>query len=528
MHRTYSFLTLLVVVAVSIVFGMVIGGKLNAPRLALAAPQVPDLGSGPSLPLAPAMVGDGRLDFADIAEAALPAVVGVANNQRASEDGGGDRSFPDDLFHRWFFGPQQPPERFERQLPERDERRSFGSGFLVSADGYVLSNNHVVEASDRLVVTMNDGTRYEAAVVGSDPSIDLALLKIESEDDQEFPYLELGDSDALRVGEWVLAIGNPLGFEQSVTVGVVSAKNRRVGLPDTDVGVASFIQTDAAINFGNSGGPLLDAAGRVVGINTAINRANMAEGIGFALQIDEAQRAMEQLLETGEVRRGLLGVTMDQAGGIDRDAQKYYGLPDANGVLIERVTAGGPADQAGIRAGDVIRKIDGVVIRNNEDLLREISSRKPGESVTIEVFRKGKSFTADATLTDRATALQNAGVPSRSAPQEPEEEEEEVATGLGITVETFDRDSLGRELRREADTDLRGVLVTGVEFGSQAADKGVEPGQVVTAVNDRPVKSLQDWRSAMERVEPGSVVKLDVSNLAGSASRFVFLTAPED
>ncbi len=522
MKRSYGFLTLLGVVAVSIVFGMIVGGKLNAPRVVLAAPERPAgrTAAGPAVALAPALAGS-RGDFADIVEAVSPAVVGVTNSLSRGE-GGDDSSMPEDLFHRWFF--RQEP----REGPDQQRRRAIsGSGFLVSADGYILSNNHVAANSDRLVVEMQDGQRYDAKLIGADPAIDLALLKIESKDGP-LPYLELGDSDAARIGSWVIAIGNPLEFTHSVTAGIISGKSRHVYLPDADFdpAVAVFLQTDAAINLGNSGGPLIDVDGHVVGINTAINRGNYAEGIGFALQINEARAAMEQLRTSGEVRRGLLGVTMN-ANPIDEEAQAYYGLPDRRGVIIQDVTSGGPADKAGIRPDDVVRKVDGKAVFSNDDLLSAIASHRPGDKVELEVFRKGKTFTTTATLAERDIAQltgQSRGDQDRD--RTPPREGTVETTDLGVTVETFDPNA-PRFRGMGLDTSVEGVLVTRVQFGSQADDKGVTENTVITHVDDQRVRNLGDWKKAMASLKPGKTVKLEWTDPRGRSGAFVFLTVPK-
>jgi len=302
MEKKYSFAALLAVIAISIVFGMVLGGRLNAPQGMFAARSGIVLAQNP-------LVGPGAApaDFADIAEAAIPAVVSVTNTSVAKNDEE-QNGTPDDPFFYWFFGrPNDDNSQPRRQQPEQ----SFGSGFIISGDGYILTNNHVVEGATKLKVEMKSGGRYDAKVIGTDPAIDMALIKIDSQGKQ-LPSLPLGDSDKLRVGEWVVAIGNPLNLDNTVTVGVVSAKERRVPIGGTDGGVATFIQTDAAINRGNSGGPLLDSRGRVVGMNTAILRGafpgqGMAEGIGFALPITDARSSIRTTTACTWPRR--VGVT---------------------------------------------------------------------------------------------------------------------------------------------------------------------------------------------------------------------------
>jgi serine protease Do len=514
-------LIFMLAVAAGVIVGLVLGNVLDPTREEFPRTAYSVSTPIPSAPLVPSGEGGGPLDFADIVEAAMPAVVSVTNTQVESPE---ERRGPQSLFP-WFF---RNPEPEEFRMPQPDQmQETAGSGFFVSPDGYVLTNNHVAENADRLLLTMQDGRQYEAEVKGTDPSIDLALLKVDTEG-VDMPYLPLGDSDSLRVGEWVIAIGYPLELEQTVTVGVVSAKNRRVFLRGTDAGVAVFIQTDAAINFGNSGGPLLDRYGRVVGINTAINRARLAEGIGFALQVSQARRAMEQLREFGEVKRGLIGISMSQ-GGIDREVQQYYKLPDRLGVLVESVSKGGPADKAGIKAGDIIRSINGNKLRGNDDLLAEISSRKPDEKVDLEVFRGGKTFKTTAKLTERSREALNA---DRSLGQDREEEDDgpvdtETAAGLGMQVETLDRNKIDPRLRSRLDENLQGVIVTDIEFDSQAADKGVSVGVIIVAINDQPVGNAGDWQRLISQAEPGDTVKLDLSNPDGQPSGFVFLTVPE-
>jgi serine protease Do len=517
-NRALAYVSLLAVIGVSIVFGMLIGGRLNAPQFAMAAP------SRGAVELAPAQtVTASMTDFADIVEAAMPAVVSVVSTRVPGEEGEGDedegegRRSPsrEDLW-RWFFGPDDP----DHPDPRREPSIGQGSGFIISQDGYVLTNNHVVEQADEVEVALQSGEEFKARVVGTDPSIDLALLKIDNGRDP-LPVLPLGDSSELRVGEWVIAIGNPHEFDHTVTVGVVSGKERRVPIGGTDSGVVSFIQTDAAINLGNSGGPLLDSRGNVVGINTAIRRANFAEGIGFALPINQARGVIEQLRDRGYVRRGYIGITMNR-DGIDDTAMEYLGLPDDRGVIIDDVTEGGPAERAGVRRDDVIREVDGQPVRDNLDLISKISSHQPGDTVKLEIFRKGKTLQLDATLEDRDEGLraQNQGVRDPRRREEPEPEA--ASTGLGITVEALTDET--RE-RFQLEQDQHGVRITDVEFNSTAADKGVLRNMVVVGINGKPVRGLSAWNDIIESLESGDAVKLDL--LAGPRQVTVFLRVPE-
>ena len=518
-NRAAGFASLLAVIGVSIVFGMVLGGKLNAPHVVFAAPPE----SGGSLTLAPAstLPGPGpNASFADIVDRAMPAVVSVTSRQEAgAEEPGGESDSPED-FWQWFFGPDDP-QRQPGRLPM--PRIGEGSGFIVSEDGYILTNNHVVQDADQVKIGLHDGTELTADVVGTDPSIDLALLKVQT--DEALPTLPLGDSASLRVGEWVIAIGNPLNYEQTVTVGVVSAKNRRVPIGDTDrAGLVTFIQTDAAINFGNSGGPLIDSGGNVIGINTAIQRLNYAEGIGFALPIDQARNVIDQLRENGYVRRGYLGISMN-LNGVNEEARQYYGLPDSNGVIIDQVTNGSPAAKAGIKPGDIIRKLDGERVHDNDDLIGRIASRRPGEKVRIDVFRGGRELDMTVTLAERPRD----GVQSASRQSRPREEEvrPEESSGLGVSVENLTSRRRG-ELR--LNEDQLGVLVTDVDFDSLAAERNVGRGMIIVDLNGDAVWDVDSWNSAIESLRPGQPVRLGVliPDPNGLAPRAFFLRAPEN
>jgi len=509
---------MLAVMAVSIVFGMMLGAKLDHPANA-------DTGARLAAPAAPAAPASPVADFADIVERALPAVVTVTVTAKGPEEGSGQaHPFLDEPFFRRFFGDRQEGEG----EPAPEQRRvGSGSGFVVSADGFILTNNHVVQNFEKVEVTFQDNETLPASVVGADPSIDLALLKVEP-GSRRLALLPLGDSDRLRVGQWVIAIGNPHDFDHTVTVGVVSGKERRVPLPATDTGLVGFIQTDAAINLGNSGGPLLDGQGHVVGINTAIRRQNYAEGIGFALPINQARQAMAQLREHGEVRRGWIGIRMNDVN-IDDATRDYYNLPDTRGVLVTKVEDRSPAQEAGIKPGDVIREVDGQQVRDNLDMISKISSRRPGDRIRLGLFRLGKTITVPVTLGDRESGLVAADggqVPEREGrPQAPETEE---ASGLGLTVETLgaeDRERLGFP---EAQ---RGVLISAVDLQSEADRKGLRPTMLITALNDRPVRNIAEWDAAVRALRPASAVKLDVLAPVGDPERvqsfFVFVRAPE-
>jgi serine protease Do len=519
MNRKWTFPLLLAVVGVSIVCGMILGGRLNAPQIALAARDVPTVGLAPAAQAAPASP---VADFADIVEKSIPAVVGITSTsvkKAGSPEDDPHGALRDDPFYQFFFGPDQQQRR--RRTPQQEDRReqSGGSGFVVSPDGYILTNNHVVADATKVEVSFNDGTRATAEIVGVDPNVDLALLKVDPKG-RTLAALQLGDSDKLRPGQWVIAIGNPFELSETVTVGVISAKDRQVPVGDTDQGLVNFLQTDAAINFGNSGGPLLDASGRVVGINTAINRGGLAEGIGFALPINMAKSAMEQLRDGGKVRRGYIGITMSDVGDATRE---YMGLPDKNGVYVQAVSEDGPAAKAGIESGDVIRKAAGESIRNGRDLLGRVASRKPGDKIDLEVLRQGKTMAFTLTLAERPDATQIGQGNFRPRKGQGEEEGGTSSAGFGITVEALTprmRDQL------ELPDTVKGVLVTDVEVGSEAATAGLRMYNVIAAVNDAPVSSVTAFKEAVRKLKAGGVAKIKLV-LGGGATSVVFMRVPE-
>jgi serine protease Do len=522
MNRKWSLAALLGVVAVSIVFGMIVGGRLNAPAVLHAAPPAktaafPAASSAPEKTIA-------LPDFSAIAADTLPGVVGVQNttvDKSGDAQVEGDDDSQDDQLFRFFFGPGPQDRRSQPQInprPRSQRRVSSGSGFLISSDGYILTNNHVVEGASKIQVTTEDGDKYAAEVIGTDPMIDLGLIKIDPKG-KRLTTLPLGDSDSLRVGQWVMAIGNPFSLEQTVTVGVVSGKKRQVGIGSTVPGLANFIQTDAAINFGNSGGPLIDGQGRVVGINTAIQRGEMAEGIGFAIPINEARKAAEELRAGGSVKRGYLGIAMNSAG-LDDKARAYYKLPDNNGVLVAEVTEPGPAAEAGLRKDDIIRKIDGNPVKNNQDLLSMIASRKPGETVRLDVVRGHENLKIDVKLATRPT-FDADGSSTESKPDD-DITVPTAAEGLGIKVQGI-TESMRQKLKMKVDDP--GVVIVSVDPESDAAEEGLGPLQVITSINDHPLSSLGEWNRIVKDLKSGETVKIDL--VVAGRRHVVFLSVPK-
>ena len=530
MNRKGSFAALLGVVGISIVFGMIVGGKLNTPREMHAAAPTAATASFP----AAANASEHTIalpDFSEIAASILPAVVGVQNttvdkkgNADVQEDDGGGEGgdqFDDPIF-RFFFGPNGPNGQQDRRAhprisPRQPQRRvSSGSGFIVTDDGYILTNNHVVEGATKLQVTLDTGEKFEAEVVGTDPMIDLGLIKIDPKG-KRLPTVPLGDSDSLKVGQWVMAVGNPLSLERTVTVGVVSGKKRQVQVSDTVVpALANFIQTDAAINFGNSGGPLLDGQGRVVGINTAIFRGELAEGIGFAIPINEARKAAEELRSGGTVKRGFLGISMNN-GAIGSKAQEYYHLPDRNGVIVSKITPGGPAEDAGLQKNDIIRKLDGEPVKDNQDLQAKIASRKPGETVKLEILRGGRTERVDVKLSNRPVMFDEEGGEPESKPES--DVTPSASEGLGIRIQ-----AIPPALREQLGADAAGVMIVSVDPESDAAEEGLAPRQIVASIDDTPVKSVADWNRIVKALKPGQTVKVEID--LGTRPESVFLTVP--
>ena len=357
------------------------------------------------------------------------------------------------------FGQQDPFDdffnKFFGRMPREQKRRSLGSGFIVSSDGYILTNNHVVEKADEVMVTLLDKEQFKAKIVGTDPKIDIALIKIDGK--KKLPYVALGDSDKLEVGEWVVAIGNPFALGHTVTAGIVSAKGRIIGSGPYD----DFIQTDASINPGNSGGPLFNLKGEVVGINTAVIQGG--QGIGFATPIQLAKSVLDQLKEKGKVTRGWLGVYIQR---LTPETAESLGIPGRQGALVSDVTSGGPAEKAGIRSGDVIVGFEGKEIRDQHDLPQVVALTKPGKTVDVRLLREGKETTVAVTI------AQMEGEPGKPAGGH------EISKNLGLTVQ----DITPEIARRFEIENTKGVAVTGVADGTPAEDAGFNEGDIVRAI----------------------------------------------
>ncbi len=519
MRTKTKVLSLAALLAGSVVFGMILAGSLDLTRLATAQKSAPPPATAPA-PAAKAAGGTALAlpSFADIVEQIEPAIVSVTatdivkadKRKRSYHNFGGDGG--QDPFE-FFFGPDGPKKK-STDDDEDQKQLSGGTGFLIEPDGYILTNNHVIEGADKVEVKVGDKDDYKAKVIGRDPATDLALLKIEGT--KPFPTVRLGDSDRIRVGEWVMAIGDPLNFDKSVTVGVLSGKGRYAGLSRATSAFENLLQTDAAINFGNSGGPLVNVNGEVVGINTAISR--FAQNIGFAVPINVAKRLLPQL-KKGKVVRGFLGVNIES---VNKKWQEAYGLKAPEGALVQSVEKGKPADKAGLKHDDIITRVDDVPVKNNRDLIDYVSSKAPGVKITIGYVRDSKEQTTIATLETRP---EDGEKPAAA-------EEEEGATSrqkmLGLEI-----DDLTARARRAYGIDketAKGVVVTHVKPVSPAADGNLQEGDVILEVNGAAVGSVDEMQAAIKKAPKGKYVRFYVQRQGARGQTQKFLTAvkPEE
>src|SRR6476660_4463002 len=397
-----------------------------------------------------------------------------------------------------------PPPRSQRLIrpgsDDGDAMREFdrsrpgsGSGFLSDRTGFILTNNHVIETAQRITVTLADGRTFRAEVVGADTATDVALLRVDGPPD--FPAAPLGNSDDLRVGEWVCAIGNPLGYVHSVTVGVVSFIGRKLFDPSLD----DYIQTDAAINFGNSGGPLINARGQVIGINAAIS--SRASNIGFAVPINQAVGILPQLKTTGHVSRGYMGVLLID---VTPALQHSLSLSASHGALVQDVTGGSPAERAGLHTYDVILDVEGRDIASNEELIREISARQPGTTARLGVMRDARRLTLHVKLAERPARDEpdRDGLDSRTRPRIPEPVPD---APLGLTVRELDRGFIGR---LEVPDSVHGVIVSRVDPTGAAFSASERRGFVIMEINRKPIRSVADYQRVIAAAKPGEILAL--------------------
>jgi serine protease Do len=427
-------------------------------------------------------------DFTELVEDAGPAVVNISTTQKASTSYEGAMELPEgmpDIFRHFFGVPQNSPHSNPNPRGQSQQRASLGSGFIVSKDGYVLTNNHVIDGADQIFVRLNDRREFEAKLVGSDVSSDLALLKIKA---KYLPTVDTGNSDKLKVGEWVVAIGSPFGFDYSVTAGIVSAKGR--SLPNENY--VPFIQTDVAINPGNSGGPLFNLDGEVVGINSQIyTRSGGFMGLSFAIPINVAMEVVEQLKETGTVTRGWLGVAIQE---VDKDLAESFGLKKAAGALVSQVVQNGPADASGVKSGDIITEFNGKPVILSSDLPHLVGRVRPSSNARLKVIRRGKT----KMLTVKIGALPQEGL-AHSAP---------------APVKNIKSNRLGIEVSeltpgQKKQWDTGGVLVSKVNQGP-GANAGLINGDVVIMVYSEIIRDMSDFERVVSKLPSGRLVPMRI------------------
>jgi len=420
---------------------------------------------------------------------ASPAVVNIRTVKTIK---GGGRVYQH--FFNSPFGKQDPlndffGKFFGNEFQKEFKQRSLGSGFIIDKEGYIVTNNHVIEDADKIKVKLKNGKEFDAEIVGRDPNTDIALIKIKSKNN--LPVVKLGDSDALEVGQWVVAIGSPFGLEHTVTAGIVSAKGRIIGSGPYD----DFVQTDASINPGNSGGPLINMKGEVIGINTAIIASG--QGLGFAIPINSAKRIVDQLKSSGEVTRGWLGVGIQD---LSEELSEYYGIKEGKGVLVTEVFPGDPADEAGIKPKDIVLSVNGKKVENTRELSKLIADTSVGDTVNIKVLRNGIGKKIGVKIVkredDRITGL----TPSKGNEYE-----------LGIRVS-----ELTMEIARHFNiTEAVGVIVIDVESESQGMEAGIRVGDIIKEINHQPIETVKDYKNGIEKLKKGDPIQMFIKRVNG-------------
>jgi serine protease Do len=437
----------------------------------------------------PAIITPGLVNFADVAESLNPAVVNIEATTRSGS--------------RRRRGAEPSPFEDTNPAPQGPSsvRPQSGSGFVIERDGQILTNYHVIQNAERIMVKFSDGRSLQARVLGIDPDTDIALIKVDA---GNLPVAPMGDSEALRVGEWVCAIGNPLAYEHTVTVGVVSYLGRKL----FDSSLDNYIQTDAAINFGNSGGPLINGRGEVVGINSAISQR--ASNIGFAVPINEARSILPQLKAEGRVARGYMGVALSD---VDPDLQRSLRLTSTQGALVQDVTGGSPGHRAGLRTYDLITGIDDKRVANNSEIIREVARRGPGTLARLQVVRDGRTQTVTVRLGERPTR-QAGRVLDEANPVRPSSNS---VVPLGLNVRDIDN---ATSRRLHLPSGVNGVVVTRVDALSSSYDAGLQRDQIIMEINRRPINSADAYNRLARSARPGDVLAVYVYT-PGTAQRSI-------
>ena len=488
MSRRSTVVTLALTAAVAFLVGTIFAGGFSRPAV-VAGPDARNAGSRPGVRAGNEGSAGTVVNFADVVGRVNLAVVSIdATSKRDPRRRRGRTDTPDppDLFDTPF-DFTQPRHDNDRGDPTR---RGAGTGFIIDTDGSILTNHHVIDRADRITVKLSDGRNLRARVIGSDQETDIALIKIDGQ--AGLPVAPLGDSSVLRMGEWVCAIGNPLGYDHSVTVGVVSFLGRKL----FDASLDNYIQTDAAINFGNSGGPLINVRGEVIGINAAIS--SRASGIGFAVPINGATAILQQLRSRGRVSRGYIGITLRD---VDPDLQESLKLTVSRGALVQDVNEGSPGDRAGLRPYDTIVALDDRPMANDDQLIHEIASRAPGSPVRLRLIRDGHEEAVSVKLAERPTRETHDARPA--VPVDRSKTDQDAP--LGLVVHELDRQTAER---LDIPKPWRGVLVTRVEPLSPSFDAGVERGVVLIEINRERVDSIADYRRLARAARPGDVLAL--------------------
>ncbi|MDN3550756.1 Do family serine endopeptidase [Mucilaginibacter aquaedulcis] len=446
---------------------------------------------------APVVSSTGALDFTEAAAAATPAVVYIRTTYSSKSGGSGQDQLEQ------MFG-----DMFGQRAPQRGPQQASGSGVIISPDGFIVTNNHVVENADKITVATNDHRRFEAKVIGTDPSTDLALIKVSATD---LPIVKLGNSDDTRVGEWVLAVGNPFNLTSTVTAGIVSAKGRNIGIigsqdnsdenpfgrtrnqqgaPRLNKAIESFIQTDAAINPGNSGGALVNTKGELVGINAAIaSHTGSYEGYGFAIPINLAKKVLNDIKKYGSVKRGFVGVSFTE---LNPEVAQQLNITNTNGLYVNDVVPGGGAEQAGIKKGDIIDKVEGTQVYESSDLQEHVGRLQPGDKVNITVLREGKEKNFAVTLKADATPVNRTAAVSKSA--------EELFNKLGASFQPL---TAAEKAKFHVNS---GVKVTQVRPGRVFDNFEIPVGSVITSINKQPINSVADIDKAITNLRNGNLV----------------------
>lgn len=490
-------------IVVSSFRGGVEPGFAGDPQVKLGAPSQIKNGSADTKGLSKA--------FIDVSKAVTPTVVAITVTTKAKKGSSDDMN---DFFR--FFGPNF-------KAPDQEPQQGAGSGFIISPEGYILTNNHVVDEADPngIEVVMSNQHRMKGKVVGTDPTTDLAVVKVDGSD---LPTAAFGNSDNLQVGEWVVAIGNPLGLQSTVTAGIVSAIGRQIGIiqETRGYGIENFIQTDAAINPGNSGGPLVNLNGEVIGINAAIATTNARyQGYGFAIPINLAKTVAEDLIKYGKVRRGYLGVRI---ATVDETTAKALGMDKPEGVMVESLEADGAAASGGLKEKDVILSVDGREVNAANELQTLIARKHPGDQVSLKIYRDGNTLTKTLTLRSLAT--------EKLAASNTDQNSDESNTETEQTAKSADITSLGMSLRslsaaeKKDDNVEQGVVITDVKRFGEAYNRRLQVGDVILEADKKELYSPKDFKSVMEKHKPGDALLLRVKTSTGTA--FVAVQIPNE